>query len=732
MGLITSRRFRRKTEDSSSGDKAFSYNDIARNDQPWTPFEFSKPSKSVSAGQCLASISDASESQGHLTAVNSATLKPHLGALEDRPLVGHRSELTIASESVDHFDRRKPHQRLASSDVILRKNATGSGNGRKLEGVLFSNDPKVSELLSQTVTFLAYEIDPILIAEFIRQRAKRINRRTASAAAGETGRCGEGGRWALCDSDEDVSKILSRIVSDLNSDEYRSFCDLIRTIGCDGHVLDFLEALDDLLRMMTSSGAAANQEETPVLETRRRAMDPCGDCTCCLSSDDERIFWNQKSSSSSSSSYSVGDRRFEIRFVYADRESRLAQSFPDVEQLKRRKRRRSRLPTVDGGGGRAAVVGDTSDRYVPMISVHLFNACLCDSQMRRLGRILETKTCVRDLSIARTQLDTPAKVRLGHAVGRNVGLFQLDLRGSTLGNDGAMYLANSLRHNRSVRILNLSLNGINGRGCAVLARALARNRTVTDLDLGSNEVGDAGCGCLSVLIGENCSLRRLRLASNAIGADGAALLFLALRTNSQLQSLDVADNDRIGDVGMAVLSEVLILNHTLTELTLDRCGVSDVGCKAFARTLKANMKLRRLRLADNPLMMDDGLSCLAEGIKFNRSLEDLDFSGCCITDVGLLRLLDAARYNGTLKSVRLCRNDIAVTSRASFPSVPSSWHRIWAWKILETGGDSATAAAAAAAADTPVDAFEIYTKLRQANPNLSIVLKENGITRTVV
>lgn len=435
--------------------------------------------------------------------------------------------------------------------------------------------------------------------------------------------------------------------------------------------------------------------------------------------------------SSSSSSHSVGERRFEIRFVYADRESRLAQSFPDVEQLKRRKRRRSRLPTVDGG--RATVVGDTSDRYVPMISVHLFNACLCDSQMRRLGRILETKACVRDLSIAKTQLDTPAKVRLGHAVGRNVGLFQLDLRGSTLGNDGAMYLANSLRHNRSVRILNLSLNGINGRGCAVIARALARNRTVTDLDLGSNEIGDAGCGCLSVVIGEgNCSLRRLRLSSNAIGSEGAALLFLSLRTNSQLQSLDVGDNQGIGDVGVSVLSEVLIVNHTLRELALDKCGVTDVGCRAFARTLKANMKLRRLGLSDNPLM-DGGLGFLAEGIKFNRSLEDLDFTGCCITDVGLLQLLDATRYNGTLKSVRLCRNDITVASRASFPTpVPSSsGHRIWAWKILETTGDSNNTVVADE--DTsPVDAFEIYTKLRQANPNLSIVLKENGITRTVV
>lgn len=623
----------------------------------------------------------------------------------------HYSDLTIDARKLDpgrlENNCTKPDPRLTASDVIIRKRATGSGNGRKLASVQFPEDSKVSEVLSQTVTFLSYEIDPILISEFIQHRTKRSRKNGGN----EPGLLGV----TPSVSEEDVSRVLSKLVSDLNSDDYRSFCDLIRRIGYDLHVLDFLEALDDLLRLVTSGGS---NQATPLLG--RVPSGGSSGCTCFLPSDDERISWNRTPSTENL----IVDRHFEIRFLYADRESRAAQSFTEVERLKRRRRRKSRLPVATD---HVAFLGDTSDRYVPMMSVRLFNSCLCEVQMRRLGRILESHTCIRDLAVVETRFDTPAKIRLGHSLGQNLCLFQLDLSRSSLGNDGVMYLANALRRNDSIRVLNLSQNGINGRGCALLVRALSLNRTLAELDLGFNEVSDAGCRHLAVTIGSNSSLRHLRLPGNGIGSPGAVVLFRALRRNWRLQGLDLSDNP-IGDRGVDALSEALIVNRTVREVVLNNCSISEAGCPSLARAFKANMKLRTLKVADNPLG-DVGLMLVADGIKYNRALEELVFDGCGITDAGLLRLLDATRHNATLKSVHLCRNSITLACRTSLASQPP--HLLYCWASPVQGTDDAPYGGRYGGGP-PLSAQEIYVILRQANPSLTIVLKENGITKSVI
>lgn len=676
--------------------------------EPWTSFAHqTSSSTSTSAAQGLSSFGEGpSVTAERIPIVKASSAGQAFGQGSFGP--SHYSDLAIDARKLDQgrLDNNctKPDQRLTASDVILRKRAIGTGNGQKLASVQFPEDSKVSEVLSQTVTFLSYEIDPILIAEFIQHRTKR-NRKNCNDTAGFLG-------VTPSVSEEDVSRVLSKLVSDLNSEDYRSFCDLIRRIGYDLHVLDFLEALDDLLRLVTSSGS---NQATPLLG---RLSEGSSGCTCFLPSDDERISWNRTPSVENL----VVDRHFEIRFLYADRESRAAQSFTEVERLKRRKRRKSRLPVA---GDPVAVLGDTSDRYVPMMSVRLFNSCLCEVQMRRLGRILESHTCIRDLAVVETRFDTPAKLRLGHSLGQNLCLFQLDLRRSTLGNDGVMYLANALRRNDSIRILNLSQNGINGRGCALLVRALSINRTLAELDLGFNEVSDAGCRHLAVAIGTNSSLRHLRLPSNGVSSSGAVALFRALRRNWRLQGLDLSDNP-IGDRSVDALSEVLIVNRTLREVVLNNCTISEAGCPSLARAFKANMKLRTVKVADNPLG-DVGLMLVADGVKYNRALEELVFDACGITDIGLLGLLDATRHNATLKSVHLCRNSITLACHTSLASQPPYLLHCWASPVIGTDD-----AGPSRYGGGPLSAQEIYTILRQANPSLTIILKENGITKTVI
>jgi len=47
-----------------------------------------------------------------------------------------------------------------------------------------------------------------------------------------------------------------------------------------------------------------------------------------------------------------------------------------------------------------------------------------------------------------------------------------------------------------------------------------------------------------------------------------------LKTNDVLKTLDLSQNTDVGDDGVAVITDALLYNKTLTELWIGECGVS--------------------------------------------------------------------------------------------------------------------------------------------------------------
>ena len=495
---------------------------------------------------------------------------------------------------------------------------------------------KVASVLNQTISFLSYEIDPNLITDFIQRRRKR---QTGKENGGLDCKPEVITSSASLINNQEVRNLLSRILYDVESDDYRMFCAALRKADAEHYVADFLDSLSVLLWLVTAGNGRSFRHQSSVSDSPPIAQ--CGCCTCGITS----------------------GRHFDIDLAYADRESLRAKAYDEVAYLKSRKRPMSKYlreqRQLVSAKTSALLLGDTADRYVPMISIHLQNHCLCDSQMRKLQRVLESYKCVRDLSIVKTQLDASAKVRLSRALELNEGLFRLEIRLSQLGNDGAMYLANALRRNTSLRVLNLSGNELNWRGCSLLAKGILKNRTLTKLDLGFNEIGEAGCRPLAdVLSSAGCTIRKLRMRSNAIGSQGAEVLFESLKKNSRLSLLDLSGNP-IGDGSITILSRVLLFNRTLKELNLDNCQITETGCRTLSRPLKSNTDLRCLTLDMNAIG-DDGIKALSDGIRYNRSLKELSLNMCCITNAGLESLLNAVRFGCSFNNIKLCYNDIAV------------------------------------------------------------------------
>jgi len=254
-------------------------------------------------------------------------------------------------------------------------------------------------------------------------------------------------------------------------------------------------------------------------------------------------------------------------------------------------------------------------------------------------------------------------IRLARSLERINGLYQLDVRFSSMGNDGAMYLASALKTNFSLRVLGLYRNLLTSRGAKMLSRGLMRNRTLMELDVGLNEIGDQGCCAIaSALSTAGCSLRRLKIKSNNIGDSGMTSLFKALRRNFKLSYLDVSDNT-ISDCSLSVLAEVLVVNRTLRELVANSCQISGRGCGILARPLKANNVLKSIALNENAGVGDVGLELIADGLRYNRTVEELCLDSCGVTSRGLMHLLDVIKSNKSFRTVTLCNNNIGTNGR---------------------------------------------------------------------
>jgi hypothetical protein len=144
-------------------------------------------------------------------------------------------------------------------------------------------------------------------------------------------------------------------------------------------------------------------------------------------------------------------------------------------------------------------------------------------------------------------------------------LEELCLSGNTIGNDGAVALADSLVANTSLRVLYCPCTAL---GAQSFGRMLCINTTLIELSLSDYTIGDVGAVALAHGLMENTSLKLLCLVHSHIGNRGAIALGDALKSNASLESLNLAGNIQMELQGFEALLNGLARNTCLLRLNL--------------------------------------------------------------------------------------------------------------------------------------------------------------------
>ncbi len=147
----------------------------------------------------------------------------------------------------------------------------------------------------------------------------------------------------------------------------------------------------------------------------------------------------------------------------------------------------------------------------------------------------------------------------------------LCLRYNSIGGSGLKSVGDALITNSSLVVLDLEACSveITEENGPVLREMLQRNSTLELLLLANNpELSDAGAIFIAQGLKLNSSLKGLSLHSCGIGDEGVKSLGEALVENDSLKQLELGANSGISGQGLSVLTECLKANRGLVELQL--------------------------------------------------------------------------------------------------------------------------------------------------------------------
>lgn len=118
----------------------------------------------------------------------------------------------------------------------------------------------------------------------------------------------------------------------------------------------------------------------------------------------------------------------------------------------------------------------------------------------------------------------------------------VDMSGRNFGDEGLLYLAESLAYNQTAEEVNFSANGITSKGLKAFDGVLQSNVALKSLNLSGNSIGDEGAKLLSHILAENAGIEKLQLNCTGLGDEGAKAIAEMLKKNSTLRVLELDSN----------------------------------------------------------------------------------------------------------------------------------------------------------------------------------------------
>ncbi len=228
-----------------------------------------------------------------------------------------------------------------------------------------------------------------------------------------------------------------------------------------------------------------------------------------------------------------------------------------------------------------------------------------------------------------------------------------------------------MSQNRSIKTLEIRSVGnegwiINAGSWIILGSFFENNRNLSNVDVGCSLDHESIQNLASALgrLHHN-SLKHLSMNQCEIGDEGLAEIATTFRLQSQLKILDLYDNN-IGRDGCIALGNMLSRwphSNKFETLRIGGNAIDDEGLQALVSGMMNCRSLKQLDLGWNQLITVAGMRSLSPLLQSeNHSLETLYLYGSNFGDDGAVALAEGLRGNKSLNQLWFCPSEAGITA----------------------------------------------------------------------
>ena len=334
---------------------------------------------------------------------------------------------------------------------------------------------------------------------------------------------------------------------------------------------------------------------------------------------------------------------------------------------------------------------------------------------------LQFNISLQELNMSRNEVTSEGIKKITEALHVNKTLKRLDLSINKIADEGINFISDALKDNISLQQLNISHSDLTNREIKVIAEAIKLNSTLQNINISKNHISTEGLLYFMEAVKNNCTLQVVNITHNNVTRSGftsikqcienfqhpiqiiaswneirkggklvtkittytssdpddieedvwsrdeydgdhlVMCLSECLKEDNIVQKVDLTNyyysNNKITSKGAIKIAEAIKVNKTLQELDIHDNNISDNGAAAISDALKSNNSLQILNMSYNNIT-SEGAKLIAEAIKINKTLQELDISHNNISDDGAAAISDVLKSNNSLQILSMSHNKI--------------------------------------------------------------------------
>ena len=249
----------------------------------------------------------------------------------------------------------------------------------------------------------------------------------------------------------------------------------------------------------------------------------------------------------------------------------------------------------------------------------------------------------------------------------NTSIEHIHVQDGNITREMASALVPTFIHSKS--LTHISMMNCKGCGLAQLFVAMQRNKRIRHLSFHScyweEHNTDLLASALPVM-----SIHTLTLVDINIADNGMPFLFRNIMNCSELQQLDLSKNE-LDSKTLRLLCSRLANRRSITNLTLQMCGLNDLCMKELYKGLREHPTLTNIDISQNILISDIGVVYLIDLLSKNSSITELNVDNCGLHKKTVHAIESGLNYNRSSLKLFLSRTvyDIFVGEESN--TVPS-------------------------------------------------------------